>query len=74
MRNGRDNLVTKREAEVLEHMNEGESNPEIGDSLGISHKTVDNHIANLMRKLRIFGHRSTKRLRLALVWIRIKQS
>ncbi len=43
--------LTAREAEVLEHLREGRRNHEIGAALGIATKTVETHVANLLRKL-----------------------
>ncbi len=43
--------LTDREIEVLRLIAEGYSNKEIGDQLFISHRTVDTHRTNLMKKL-----------------------
>jgi DNA-binding NarL/FixJ family response regulator len=43
--------LTAREREVLQLVAEGKSSPEIGARLHISHRTVENHRAKLMRKL-----------------------
>jgi two-component system response regulator NreC len=43
--------LTEREKEILSLIAEGYSNKEIGDKLFISHRTVDTHRTNLMRKL-----------------------
>jgi two-component system, NarL family, response regulator NreC len=45
--------LTEREQEVLGLLAEGASNPEIGDRLGISPKTVARHRENIMRKLNL---------------------
>lgn len=45
------NSLTKRERQVLSMIASGLKNAEIADSLGVSIKTVDNHRANLMKKL-----------------------
>lgn len=45
--------MTAREREVLGLVSQGLSNREIGNRLGISLKTVDNHRSNLMRKLEV---------------------
>lgn len=43
--------LTEREIEILKLIAEGLSNKEIGDKLFISHRTVDTHRTNLMKKL-----------------------
>lgn len=43
--------LTEREIEVLKLISEGLSNKEIGENLFISHRTVDTHRTNLMKKL-----------------------
>ena len=45
--------LTEREIDVLKLIAEGYSNKEIGDELFISHRTVDTHRTNLMRKLEV---------------------
>ena len=44
-------LITDRETEILKLIAAGFSNKEIGDQLFISHRTVDTHRTNLMKKL-----------------------
>ena len=44
-------LLTDRETEILKFIAEGFSNKEIGSKLFISHRTVDTHRTNLMKKL-----------------------
>ena len=44
-------LLTERETEILRLIAAGFSNKEIGDQLFISHRTVDTHRTNLMKKL-----------------------
>ena len=45
--------LTEREIEILKLVAEGLTNKEIGDQLFISHRTVDTHRTNLMKKLDI---------------------
>lgn len=45
--------LTDREKEILKFVAEGLSNKEIGEELFISHRTVDTHRTNLMKKLNI---------------------
>lgn len=43
--------LTPRERQILSLISRGYANREIGDRLGVSAKTIDNHRTNLMRKL-----------------------
>lgn len=45
--------LTEREIEILKLIADGSSNKEIADALFISHRTVDTHRTNLMKKLDI---------------------
>lgn len=47
------NDLTDRELEVLKMIARGMSNKEIGEALFISHRTVDTHRTNLMKKLNV---------------------
>jgi two-component system response regulator NreC len=44
-------VLTKREMEIFEFIVGGKSNKKIADLLFISRRTVENHRANIMRKL-----------------------
>jgi DNA-binding NarL/FixJ family response regulator len=46
-----DRPLTPRETEVLRLIAEGNSNPAIAETLGVSKKTVESHRASIMRKL-----------------------
>lgn len=43
--------LTEREIEIIQLIAEGLSNKEIGDKLFISHRTVDTHRTNIMKKI-----------------------
>ena len=45
--------LTEREIEILKQVANGLTNKEIGDTLNISHRTVDTHRTNLMKKLKV---------------------
>lgn len=44
--------LTPREMQVMEHIVRGAANKEVAAALGLSHKTVEVHRANVMRKTR----------------------
>lgn len=46
-------LLTERETEIIKLIAEGFSNKEIGAKLFISHRTVDTHRTNLMKKIQV---------------------
>lgn len=46
-------LLTDRETEIIQLIAEGFSNKEIGNKLFISHRTVDTHRTNIMKKLNV---------------------
>jgi DNA-binding NarL/FixJ family response regulator len=48
-------LLTHREREILKLLVEGKSSREIGEVLYISLRTVQNHRANIMKKLKVRG-------------------
>jgi len=48
-------ILTKREREVFELLIKNKTTGEIAEELGISEKTVRNHISNAMQKLGVKG-------------------
>ncbi len=48
-------ILTKREKEVFMLLVKNKTTKEIADELGISEKTVRNHISNAMQKLGVKG-------------------
>ncbi|PGM51101.1 hypothetical protein CN946_20235 [Bacillus sp. AFS053548] len=46
-------LLTKREIEILQLLVQGYSNIQIGSELFISSKTVKNHVSNIIQKLQV---------------------
>ncbi len=48
-------ILTKREKEVFMLLVKNSTTKEIADELGISEKTVRNHISNVMQKLGVKG-------------------
>lgn len=61
---GRLDALSGREREVLAGLAEGLSNKEIGERLYISHRTVDTHRTNLMKKLGV--HNLAELVRIAI--------
>jgi DNA-binding NarL/FixJ family response regulator len=45
--------LTARQAEVMQLLADGLSNVEIADTLFVSHRTVENHVAAILRKLNV---------------------
>jgi two-component system response regulator NreC len=56
--------LTEREREILKLLAQGMSNKQIGEALFISHRTVDSHRTNLMKKLQV--HNSAALIKLAV--------
>ena len=54
--------LTKREQEVLALICEGQTNAEIGSSLFIAEKTVDNHVSSVLSKMNVSSRRSAARM------------
>ena len=53
--------LTPREIEVLRLVADGMSTPEIADSLVLSHKTVERHLANIFAKLGVSSRTAAAR-------------
>lgn len=53
LQDGKCNVLTKRETEILSHVIKGLTNREIAEVLYISENTVKNHVRNIMEKLNI---------------------
>lgn len=51
----KNSILTKREREVFELLIQNNDTTEIASDLGISDKTVRNHISNVMQKLGVKG-------------------
>lgn len=51
-------ILTKREKEVFDLLIQNNSTQDIANKLGISEKTVRNHISNVMQKLSVKGRAS----------------
>jgi PAS domain S-box-containing protein len=63
--------LTSREHEVLSCLARGNSNKEIAAQLGISEQTVKNHVAAIMRKLRVNDRTQAVVAALKLGWIQL---
>ena len=51
-------ILSKRESEIFKELIKNKTTKEIGNNLGISEKTVRNHISNVMQKLGVKGRAS----------------
>lgn len=56
--------LTRAERGVLRHIAQGLTSPEIGEALGISAKTVENHRSHICRKLGLHGPQALLRFAL----------
>ncbi len=56
--------LSEREREVLQHVARGHTYREIGEQLFIAHKTVENHVRNILKKLHL--NRKNELMRYAL--------
>lgn len=57
----REQALTARETEIVQLLAEGKSNKQIAGILCISQRTVENHRANVMQKLRLDAFRELVR-------------
>lgn len=57
--------LTKRETEILKMVSEGQFNKQIADKLGITERTVKNHIYNIFKKINV-----SDRTQAAIVYIK----
>lgn len=44
-------ILSKREIDVLSNIKDGMKNPEIAEKFGLSTKTIENHVRNILLKL-----------------------
>lgn len=58
--------LTKRELEILELIGDGNSNKDIAAALGVSYRTVVNHVYNLFSKLDVHSRAEAIQLTLSL--------
>lgn len=65
------NPLTGRELEILRSLPKGMINDEIGDALGISARTVKNHVHNIYRKLNVSNRMQAVSLGIALALIEL---
>lgn len=49
----RKNILSNRETEVLIEITKGSKNHEIGSELGLSPKTIENHVRSILQKLQV---------------------
>ncbi len=59
-----ENLLTRRERDILEMVQQGKTNREIADTLSIEEKTVKNHINNIYSKMHLRNRYEAIALRL----------
>jgi DNA-binding NarL/FixJ family response regulator len=73
-RGSSEQLLTKRETEVLQYIAEGLTNREIADKLFLSFRTVNTHRANIMQKLGIHDTAGLVRYAINLGLVRLDAS
>ena len=55
--------LTNREKVVLKRLAEGSNNKEIADTLGVTVKTIEYHIGNILKKLELKSRQA------AIIWL-----
>ena len=65
-------LLTTRESEVLQLLAEGHSNKSLGEALGVSDKTIKNHVSTILRKLDLSDRTQAVVTALKNGWIELK--
>ncbi|MEQ1824617.1 MAG: response regulator transcription factor [Pirellula sp.] len=66
-----DLVLTNREMEILQYVDEGKSNKQIACSLHISLHTVKNHIHRILEKLHVCNRREAVRLAYTSGWLKM---
>lgn len=65
-------LLTPRESEVLQLLAEGHSNKSLGDVLGVSDKTIKNHVSTILRKMDLNDRTQAVVMALKKGWIELR--
>ncbi|RLQ84949.1 response regulator transcription factor [Planomicrobium sp. Y74] len=65
-------LLTRREAEVMQMLAEGNSNKNIGEILSMSDKTVKNHVSSILRKMEVQDRTQAVVTALKNCWVELK--
>ncbi|HEU4323724.1 MAG TPA: LuxR C-terminal-related transcriptional regulator [Roseiflexaceae bacterium] len=69
MSNMQQNMLSQREAQILELMAKGSTNNVIAAELGSAHRTVEQHITNIFNKLQVSDRTSAVLKGLGAGWI-----
>lgn len=65
-------LLTLRQTEILQLLSEGHNNKALGEIMGLSEKTVKNHVSAVLRKLGVTDRTQAVVLALKNGWIELK--
>lgn len=65
-------LLTVRESEVLQLLADGQSNRTIGETTGISEKTVKNHVSNILTKMEVENRTNAVVTAIRNGWVEVK--